>query len=329
MRAMVLSQPGQPIEARELPDPIGQAPGSVIDVVACGICHSDLHAAAGDYPTNLPIILGHEVVGHHATLGPVLVYACWGCRRPDCWACSSGQEMICPNATEAGLFRDGGYAEKMVIPDDAYLVPIGDMDPYRTAPLACGGLTAYRAVTHTLERLRGAARPRALVLGAGGLGQFGIQFLKILTDASVTVVDSSADKRAVALELGADEARDPADLDPADFNGTFDAVIDFVGADSTLAAASRSVARQGIAVVVGLYGGTIPFGFGAVPHEARFMTSVWGTLAQLTELVALAGEHALASPVEVMPLDQAQQALDRLAAGGAAGRLVLDPRRLP
>lgn len=322
MRAMVLSKPGQPIEAREVPGPVGEPPGSVIDVLACGICHSDLHAAAGDYPTNLPIILGHEVVGQHVDLGPVLVYACWGCRRPDCWACSSGQEMICPNATEAGLFRDGGYADKMAIPDDAYLVPIGDMDPYRTAPLACGGLTAYRAVSHTLERLRSVARPRALVLGAGGLGQFGIQFLKIQTDASVTVVDSSADKRAVALGLGADDVCDPADLE-----GTFDAVIDFVGADSTLAAASSSVARQGIAVVVGLYGGTIPFGFGVVPHEARFMTSVWGTLAQLNELVALAGEHALASPVEVVPLEQAQQALDRLAAGDVAGRLVLDPRR--
>lgn len=322
MRAMVLGQPGTPVEARELPDPRASAPGSVIDVVACGICHSDLHAAAGDYPTNLPIILGHEVVGQHPDLGPVLVYACWGCRQPGCWACSSGQEMICPDATEAGLFRDGGYAEKMVIPDDAYLVPIGDLDPYRTAPLACGGLTAYRAVDHTLERLSGVARPRALVLGAGGLGQFGIQFLKIRSDAAVTVVDSSAAKRDVALELGADDVSDPAELE-----GTFDAVIDFVGAGATLEAMSRHVARQGIAVVVGLYGGTIPFGFGAVPHEARFMTSVWGTRAQLGELVELARRHPLNSPVEVLPLQSAQQALDRLAAGDVAGRLVLDPRR--
>ena len=322
MHAMVLDRPGEPIQPKEVPDPIGQAPGSVINVVACGICHSDLHAAAGDYPTNLPIILGHEVVGNHPELGPVLVYACWGCRQPDCWACSSGQEMICPNATEAGLFRDGGYAEKMAIPDDAYLVPIGDLDPYRTAPLACGGLTAYRAVWHTQGKLNVAVKPRALVLGAGGLGQFGIQFLKILTDATVTVVDSSPAKRQVAVDLGADAVCDPGELE-----GTFDAVIDFVGAAATLESAAQHVARQGIAVVVGLYGGTIPFGFGVVPHEAQFMTSVWGTRDQLGELVNLAHKHPLASPVEVLPLDSAQQALDRLASGDVAGRIVLDPRR--
>ncbi len=322
MHAMVLSRPGDPLQPKAVPDPVAQDPGSVIDVVACGICHSDLHAAAGDYPANLPIILGHEVVGEHADLGPVLVYACWGCRKSGCWACESRQEMICPNATEAGLFRDGGYAERMAIPDDAYLVPIGDLDPYRTAPLACGGLTAYRAVSHTQERLASVAKPRALVLGAGGLGQFGIQFLKIVTDASVTVVDSSESKRTVASDLGADIVCDPAELE-----GTFDAVIDFVGAAATLEAAAQHVARQGIAVVVGLYGGTIPFGFGAVPHEAQFMTSVWGTRNQLSELVELARTHTLSSPVEVLPLDSAQQALDRLAAGDVAGRLVLDPRR--
>lgn len=322
MHAMVLTRPGEPLEPTDAPDPVAQEPGSVIDVVACGICHSDLHAAAGDYPTNLPIILGHEVAGEHPTLGPVLVYACWGCRKPDCWACSSGQEMICPNATEAGLFRDGGYAEKMAIPDDAYLVPIGDLDPYRTAPLACGGLTAYRAVSHTRGKLTSSRKPRALVLGAGGLGQFGIQFLKILTDATVTVVDSSSAKRDVAIGLGADAACDPSELE-----GTFDAVIDFVGAAATLESAALHVARQGIAVVVGLYGGTIPFGFGVVPHEAQFMTSVWGTRDQLGELVNLAHNHPLTSPVEVLALDSAQQALDRLASGDVAGRIVLDPRR--
>lgn len=322
MHAVVLNRPGDPVQPAEVPDPQASAPGSVIDVVACGICHSDLHAAAGDYPTNLPIILGHEVVGMHPQLGPVLVYACWGCRQPGCWACGSGQEMICPNATEAGLFRDGGYAEKMAIPDDAYLVPIGDLDPYRTAPLACGGLTAYRAVCHTRDTLEASNKPRALVLGAGGLGQFGIQFLKILTDASVTVVDSSPAKRQVATDLGADAACDPAELE-----GTFDAVIDFVGAAATLESAAQHVVRQGKVVVVGLYGGTIPFGFGVVPHEAQFMTSVWGTRDQLGELVELARNHTLTSPVEVLPLDSAQQALDRLASGDVAGRLVLDPRR--
>ncbi len=317
MRAVVLTEPGTPLELREVADPRGD---TVVEVLACGICHSDLHAAAGDYPTRLPVILGHEVAAHHPRLGPVVVYACWGCRKPDCWACSSAQEMICPNATEAGLLRDGGYAELMAVPDEGYLVPLGDLDPAHAAPLACGGLTAYRAVSHVLPTLREARAPRTLVIGAGGLGQFGLQFLTAQSDAQVTVVDASATKREIARALGAH-----AVVAPDEVEGTFTAVIDFVGAEATLATARDHVARQGIAVVVGLYGGTIPFGFGAVPHEARFMTSVWGTRAQLGELVELAQRHPLHSPIEVISLAEVQRAHERLAAGDVQGRFVIVP----
>lgn len=320
MRAAVLTAPGTPLELRDVPDPTAPKEGAVVDVLACGICHSDLHAAAGDYPTNLPIILGHEVAAMDAELGPVLVYACWGCRQPGCWACESGQEMICPNATEAGLFRDGGYADRMAVPDRRYLVPLGDLDPAQAAPLACGGLTAYRAVDHTLETLRSAASPRVLVLGAGGLGQFGLQWLKRRSDAEVTVVDASDEKRAIATELGADATAAPGEVE-----GSFTAVIDFVGAEATLVAARDHVHRQGIVVVVGLYGGTIPFGFGAVPHEARFMTSVWGTLGQMHEMVALAQQQPLHSPVETISLDEVGSAHERLHRGDVSGRFVITP----
>ncbi len=320
MRAVVLTAPGDPLTVRDVAEPTAPPGGAVVDVLACGICHSDLHAAAGDYPTVLPVVLGHEVAARHERLGPVLVYACWGCRKPDCWACASGQEMICPNATEAGLFRDGGYAERLAVPDEGYLVPLGDLDPVHAAPLACGGLTAYRAVDHVLETLAHATRPRALVIGAGGLGQFGLQWLKIRSDAEVTVVDASEEKRAVARELGADAVAAPGEVE-----GTFTAVIDFVGAEPTLVTARDHIARQGLVVVVGLYGGTIPFGFGAVPHEARFMTSVWGSLAQMHDMVALAQRHPLHSPVEVIGLDDVASAHDRLHRGDVSGRFVITP----
>lgn len=320
MRAVVLTEPGAPLAVLEVTDPVAPPGGAVVDVLACGICHSDLHAAAGDYPTALPIVLGHEVAALHPTLGPVLVYACWGCRRPDCWACSSAQEMICPDATEAGLLRDGGYAERMAVPDEGYLVPLGDLDPAHAAPLACGGLTAYRAVDHTLATLAGARDPRALVIGAGGLGQFGLQWLRLRSDAHVTVVDASAEKRALALDLGADAVAAPGEVE-----GSFSAVIDFVGAEPTLATARDHVRRQGLVVVVGLYGGTIPFGFGAVPHEARFMTSVWGSLAQMRDMVALAQRSSLHSPIEVIGLDDVATAHDRLHRGDVSGRFVITP----
>ena len=296
------------------PDPAGE----VIDVTACGVCHSDLHVVDGEIPSPLPLILGHEVTGVHPRLGPVMVYAPWGCRT--CEFCAEGVEMICVDAREAGIFADGGYAEKMSVPDAAYLAPIGELDPVVSAPLACGGLTAYRAVTQGLDALRRPGRRRrALVIGAGGLGQYALRYLRLLTDAEVSALDLSAEKRATAVERGAHSAYGPADELPR-----FDFVVDFIGSESTLTAAAGAVVRLGLVAVVGLYGGRIPFGFGAVPHEARFMSSVWGSRAQLDELIALAGrEPSVLNPVETLPLQDAQTAHNRLRAGEIKGRVVL------
>ena len=318
MTAVVLNEVGAKLSYLDYPDPSPKGSETVITVTACGVCHSDLHVVEGIYPSPLPMIMGHEVVGIHDELGPVMVYPCWGCLKADCWACSSGQEMICPNATEAGLFRNGGYAEKMLIKNKSYLIPLGDLDPLSAAPLACGGLTAYRAVSHTLPNLT--KKSRVLVIGAGGLGQFGIQFLKIQSDAKVIATDLSSDKLQRALAVGADEVASPTELD-----GTFDAIVDFVGAQNTLELMAKLVARQGIAVLVGIFGGKIPFGFGAVPHEARFMTSIWGTQGQLGELLDLANKHELKHSVEAIPLANAQEAHERLIAGTVAGRIALVP----
>lgn len=317
MRAVVLEEFNTGLRfVGDHPEPDEAA--EVIDVTACGVCHSDLHVVEGVMPSPLPLILGHEVTGIHPRLGPVMVYAPWGCRR--CELCREGVEMVCVDAREAGIYADGGYAEKMRVPDTAYLAPIGDLDPVLSAPLACGGLTAYRAVTQGLDTLRRPGRRRrALVIGAGGLGQYALRCLRLLTDAEVGALDLSAAKRATALERGAHNAYAPGDELPP-----FDFVIDFIGSEDTLAAAAAAVARLGLVAVVGLYGGRIPFGFGAVPHEARFMSSVWGSRDQLAELIALAGrEPTLLNPVETLPLKRAQTAHDRLRAGEVKGRVVL------
>lgn len=327
MRAVVLPGVGEALSVRtDHPDPDASAGGEVIDVTACGVCHSDLHVVDGDYPTNLPIVLGHEVTGVHAELGPVMVYAPWGCG--SCPQCSDGLEMMCPQGTEAGLVVDGGYAERMLVKDRRYLASIEGLDPVAVAPLACGGLTAYRAVVQSVDTLRGrGSAARAMVIGAGGLGQFAIRCLRLLSDAEVVVLDRAADKRATALAIGAHAAVEEADLAPRGGDvGPVDVVIDFAAVDSTLAAARDIVRRRGLVVVVGLGGGRIPFGFGAVPHEARLMTSVWGSRAQLDELLDLARrEPTIVQPVEALPLEQAQTAHDRLRAGEVRGRFVLVP----
>lgn len=319
MRAVVLNASNTSLELIDDHEEPAPGDGIVLDVTACGVCHSDIHVVDGDFGKAPPIILGHEVTGVHPEMGPVMLYAPWGCR--GCAECDQGLEMICSNSTEAGLFTDGGYAERMRVPDVSYLTPLDGLDPYDSAPLACGGLTAYRAVLQGIARLRERGpESRALVIGAGGLGQYAIRYLRLLSDAHVTALDLSESKQATALEIGAHEA-----VGDVDDGQRFDLVIDFIGAEPTLRTAAEHVAKLGVVSVVGLAGGTIPFGFGAVPLEATFVNSVWGSRTQLDELLDLGrNEPSIVQRVEVLPLSDAQIAHDRLRSGDFKGRLVLD-----
>jgi propanol-preferring alcohol dehydrogenase len=314
---MVLDEFGGKLRLEERPAPEPSGDGTLVRITAAGVCHSDLHVVDGHFSTTpLPLVLGHEIAGEAGDLGPVLLYTPWGCG--ECRFCAAGEEMICPNGRELGLFQDGGYAEYVAVPHRRYLFPIGELDPVQAAPLCCGGLTAYRAVKHSRPWLAPGAR--ALVIGAGGLGQYAIQYLRLMSDAAVWVADVSSRKRARALELGAELAVSPDELE-----GPIEAVLDFVGSDETLALGAAAVDRKGFLAVVGLFNGRIPFGLGAVPHEAHFMSSIWGSLEDFGELVALAQREPLQYTVEALPLEQAQDAHDRLRRGEAEGRLVLVP----
>jgi propanol-preferring alcohol dehydrogenase len=317
MRAAVLRAFNAPLEIEQRDVPSARnGEESIVRVLACGVCHSDLHVAEGYFGSELPLVLGHEIVAEDERLGNVLVYAPWGCG--ECRFCRLTEEMICPNGREAGMFQDGGYAEFMRVPARRYLYQIGDLDPVQAAPLGCGGLTPYRSVKHA----RGWLGPgsRALVLGAGGLGQFGIQFLRLMTDATVHVGDPSAQKCERSLTLGAEEAAAPEDLE-----GPYTAVLDFVGSDDSLAQAARLVDRQGVAIVIGLFGGTVPFGLGAVPHEAHFLSSIWGSRDELAELIELAGRESLQYTIDTMPLERDEEAHELMRSGQARGRIVLTP----
>ena len=186
------------------PEPTAGA-GEVIEVTACGVCHSDLHIVDGDVPSPMPLVLGHEVTGVHLRLGPVMVYAPWGCRT--CEHCTGGLEMICADAREAGVFADGGYAQRMRVPDAAYLAPLGDLDPVVSAPLGmCGAHRLsghYAGVRHLATPGPRPRRPRrALIIGAGGLGQYAIRYLRLRTDAEVGVLDVSAAKAGHSARAG-------------------------------------------------------------------------------------------------------------------------------
>ena len=311
-------------------------------VAGAGLCHSDLHLMhwrAGALPYELPFTLGHEVAGTVAALGPgadglevgepVLVYGPWGCGR--CPACSVGAEHLCDGertARGAGLGRDGGLAEYMVVPSPRLTVTLDGLDPVAAAPLADAGLTPYHAIRRVLHLLRPGTR--AIVIGVGGLGHVAVQLLKALSPARVVAVDRREEALEVAARSGADVVLPASGLVPGQLRGAAGGrgaalVMDCVGSDETLALAAGAVAPGGQVSVLGLAGGTFPMRFGAVPLETSVIFSNWGTREELAEVVELARAGAIALETERVPLAAVPAAYERLAAGGCRGRVVAVP----
>jgi alcohol dehydrogenase, propanol-preferring len=340
MRAVRLTgweQPARLVYVAE-PEP---GPGEVlVRVAGAGLCHSDLHLMhwrAGSLPYDLPFTLGHEVAGTVAALGegaegldvgePVLVYGPWGCGR--CRACSVGAEHLCNDgertARGAGLGRDGGLAEYMVVPSPRLTVPLDGLDPVAAAPLADAGLTPYHAIRRVLDRLRPGTS--AVVIGVGGLGHVAVQLLKALSPARVVAGDRRDEALGVAASRGADAALPAAGLTARELRRAAGGrgaalVVDCVGSDETLSLAAGAVAPGGQVSVLGLGGGTFPMRFGAVPLETSVIFSNWGTREELAEVVALARAGAVELEIERVPLADVPAAYERLAAGGCRGRVV-------
>lgn len=318
MRTQVLRALRGRFEPEERPDPTPQGDETTVRVLACGLCHSDLHIVDGRWPAfPLPRVLGHEIAGFHEELGNVLVYAPFGCG--GCDHCERTEEVMCPDVTEAGMVVDGGYAERVLVPHRRFLYPLGDLDPVHAAPLACGGVTPYRAVKRTLT-LAGAQTPTVALIGAGGLGQFGIQYLHLLSDARVTAIDPAGAKRDRARALGVETAAAPDEVE-----GRFDAVMDFVGSDDTGSLSARLVRPGGVVMQVGAYGGGTRVGLSMVPHESIWSLSLWGSRDELGEVIEIARRGELDWQTEAVALDDVNDAHRRLRAGEVTGRLVLVP----
>ena len=350
MRSYQVADFGAPLVAAAGPTPEPKGPEVLLEVVAAGVCHSDLHIWEGGYDLgrgkklslkdrgiNLPLTLGHETAGRVVALGPTahgvaigktyLVYPWIGCGQ--CAVCRRGDENLCSTPNCLGVHRNGGYADHILAPDSKYLVDLGGLDPIAMAPFACSGLTAFSALKKAAAEIR---EQPLLIVGAGGLGLICLQILKGLGGKGAIVADIDPAKREAAKKNGALAAIDPraedalAQLTAAN-GGPIMAAIDFVGSEETSSLAFNALGRGGKLVMVGLYGGAASWSLPLIPIKAAsILGSYVGNLGELRELVDLVRVGKVAPlPVTRCALHDASRTLTDLRAGRFIGRAVLTP----
>ncbi len=323
------------------PDP---GPGQVlVRIGGAGVCHSDvsLMEFSAGAPRDIPMTLGHENAGWIEAFGPgtlptagleigspVAVYGAWGCGQ--CSNCRKGMENYClyTTASGPGLSVDGGMAEYLLVPAARYLVPLAEMTPAEAAPLVDAGLTPYHAIKRSLHLL--VPGSHVVVIGAGGLGHLAVQFLKILSPATVISVDTRESALAITAELGADHtvvAGPDAAAEIRAITGGHGAelVLDICGYDDTLALANAVAASLGHITVVGVGGGTLPFSFFTMPYECSVATTYWGSITELGELFALAHTGGFRIHARQYPLAEAKDVYHQMVGGTLQGRAVLVP----
>lgn len=349
MRCCPITEFGQPLVEMDLPTPEPTGEEVLLEVDACGVCHSDLHIWEGYFDLGdgrkadltggreLPMALGHEVAGRVIAKGDAakgveigdkrVIFPWIGCGQ--CDLCAGGDEHLCPRTRAIGVYVNGGFAEKVLVPHRRYLFDHGVVPAEVACTYACSGLTAYSALKKAQDA---AKRGHLMIIGAGGVGLNALAMAKQITDAEVTVCDIDEAKLAKAKEMGAAHVINSGEKDAAKqvrglTSGGPAAIIDFVGAPSSTGFALRTLGRKGTLVLVGLIGGSMPISLPTIPLTATTIVGSYvGSLAEMDELMALAREGAIPGlPVETRPLDQAQKSLDDIKAGAIVGRAVLTP----
>lgn len=330
---------GKPLEIREVPIPEVRGEEVLVKIEASGLCHSDIHLMDGSIRIipRFPFTLGHENAGTVDEVGeavsgfkkgdPVVVYGGWS-RKPDRFTWT-GQEQLTNIEDWVGIGQTGGYAEYLKVPTFRYLLSAKGLDLVEAAVLTDAGLTPYRAMKKLLPTLYPGST--VAIIGCGGLGQFGVQYSKLLTPSvKIVAIDVDDNKLTIAQELGADVIVNSKSEDPVkkvkevtDNEGA-QGMIDFVGADATLAQAYSMGGRQSKLVVVGLAGGTLKFTAGLV-NELEVTTSSWGSISELSEVLSLAKMGKIRARAKKIGFGDMNRTFEELTAGKIEGRAVLIP----
>ena len=333
MKAAVLHQPATRLVIEDVPDP-RPGPGEiVIRVKACGVCHTDLHLASGEWRLpKLPLIMGHEAVGVVEAVGPGVTNFKVGDRAGIPWIystcgaceyCAGDREPLCPSIVVTGFTVDGGFAEYVKAPaSHAVAVPreLGFVD---AAPVYCAALTSYRALKVSGARLG----DTVAVWGVGGLGHYAVQIAQA-SGARVVAVDVQSSKLDLARQLGANVTVDASREKPEDAIralGGAHVVVNFAPTAQAIAQGFAALRRGGTLVLVGLPPGdfTLPIR-GSVAKGIRILTSAVGTRQDLREVLALAASGKIKTVAETCRLDQINEVFDRMHEGRITGRVVVE-----
>jgi propanol-preferring alcohol dehydrogenase len=336
MKAAVLHEFKQPLIFKEVPRPQLEPGDVLIKVEACGVCHSDLHLADGDWSqlaaiVKRPLILGHEIAGRVIEKGEDVrdlrigdrvgvPWVYWTCG--ECEFCREGNENLCSKQKITGVTMDGGYAELVKAPaSHALKIPDGLLS-VEAAPLFCAGVTVFRA----LKKAKVSPGQRLAVFGVGGLGHLAVQIGPVL-GAEVTAIDISDEKLALAKSLGASTVLNAASTNVVKElrgKGGVHAALVASAARAAYETAFYCVRPTGTLLVVGLPAENICFPpILMASGEVRIQASAVGTRQDVREVLALAAAGKIRCRVGTRPLSEANLALDLLRSGQVSGRIVL------
>ena len=335
MKAAVVRAFKEPLVIQEVPIPAPGAGQILVKIAASGVCHTDLHAADGDWPVKPqpPFIPGHEGVGHVAAVGvgvshvkegdrvgvPWLYTACGHCRH-----CLGGWETLCEQQQNTGYSVNGGFAEYVVAdPDYVGHLP-GNVSFVEIAPILCAGVTVYKALKVTDTR----PGDWVVISGIGGLGHVAVQYAKAM-GLNVIAVDVDDAKLELARKLGASLGVNARKADPAAFVkkevGGAQGVLVTAVSPKAFEQAMGLVGRGGTVSLVGLPPGDFPLSiFNTVLNGITVRGSIVGTRLDLQEALDFAGQGKVKATVATERLESINDIFSRMRAGDIQGRVVID-----
>ncbi len=313
-----------------------------IEILFCGVCHSDLHQVRNEWkdvmPTVYPCVPGHEIVGRVTKVGPAVTkfkvgdLAAVGCMVDSdgtCPECKAGLEQYCTNFSLTYNFPDkhlggvtyGGYSDSIVVKEHFVLRVPSNLDLAGAAPLLCAGITTYSPMRHW-----GVTKGKKVgVVGLGGLGHMGVKFAHGL-GAHTVVFTTSPSKIEDALRLGADEvvlSKDANEM--AKHAGSFDFILDAVAATHDINAYINMLGRDGNLTMVGAPDKPLPVSvFGLIFKRRSFSGSAIGSIAETQEMLDFCSEHNIVADVEVIPIQKINEAYERLVKSDVKYRFSID-----